>query len=498
MFKKIASFMLAVLCCAPLFLGCGSADTTDTNTNDTTEVQETTETTVPETTRIAADLPEMNFEGKELRIYTMSHEDTEVQNDFWTQGENGEPLNDAVYARNTAIEERYNAKIKCIEEKRTEMLNKTKTAILAGDDNWHVINDCIRSSNDLTQSGYLIELTGLDYFDFDAQWWDQRFISDMSIGGKLYHVIGEFNTMTDSQTWGFIFNKKLVDDLNLGDFYELVRNGTWTLDAAIEKMNATKADLNGDGVMDVNDRWGIFTEVQNLARHLSSAGERVSSKDKNDMPMLTLNNERAMSVIEKAYNLLRDKTVSFVAGDWSKLAVSNVYTEFIIPMFMADQGLFYHTGIGNTFKHMRDMKSPYGVVPNPKFDEAQDEYYHVVAEAWATTVAIPITCKDPDFAAFMLEALAAESVNEIRDVYHNILFENKGLRDEDSIEMVDLIISTRIYDIGLFNNWGKITDNFNAAAKATSFDFASRYASIEAAMISGMNNTISLYEKLMK
>jgi len=167
-------------------------------------------------------------------------------------------------------------------------------------------------------------------------------------------------------------------------------------------------------------------------------------------------------------------------------------------MFMADQGLFYHTGIGNTFKHMRDMKSPYGVVPNPKFDEAQDEYYHVVAEAWATTVAIPITCKDPDFAAFMLEALAAESVNEIRDVYHNILFENKGLRDEDSIEMVDLIISTRIYDIGLFNNWGKITDNFNAAAKATSFDFASRYASIEAAMISGMNNTISLYEKLMK
>jgi len=112
MFKKIASFMLAVLCCAPLFLGCGSADTADTNANDTTAAQEVTETTVPETTRIAADLPDMDFKGKELRIYTMSHEDTEVQNDFWTQGENGEPLNDAVYARNTAIEERYNAKVK--------------------------------------------------------------------------------------------------------------------------------------------------------------------------------------------------------------------------------------------------------------------------------------------------------------------------------------------------------------------------------------------------
>ena len=84
MFKKIASFMLAVLCCAPIFAGCGSADNTDTSVNDTTAANEATETTVPEETRVKANLPEMNYDGKELRIYTWTHEETKVQNDFST------------------------------------------------------------------------------------------------------------------------------------------------------------------------------------------------------------------------------------------------------------------------------------------------------------------------------------------------------------------------------------------------------------------------------
>nr|MBQ4317965.1 hypothetical protein [Clostridia bacterium] len=102
MFKKIAAFMLAVLCCAPVFAGC--SDNSDTTAADTTAA-DNAETTVAEetTTHIQADLPETDFGGKELRIYTWTHEETKVQNDFWTPGEDGEPLNDAVFARNAAI-----------------------------------------------------------------------------------------------------------------------------------------------------------------------------------------------------------------------------------------------------------------------------------------------------------------------------------------------------------------------------------------------------------
>ena len=498
MFKKIASFMLAVLCCAPIFAGCGSADNTDTSVNDTTAANEATETTVPEETRVKANLPEMNYDGKELRIYTWTHEETKVQNDFWTAGENGEPLNDAVLARNSAIEERFNVKIKNTEEKRADMLTKTQTAILAGEDNWHVINDSVNNANMLAQSGQLYELSGLDYFDFDAEWWDHRYIEDMTIGNRLYHVMGEFNTMTHSQTLGMIFNKKMVTDFSLDNLYDLTRNGTWTLDVMYEMLQAVSADINGDGVRDQHDRWGLFTEAANMYQQMLGAGETIVTKDKDDMPVITVNNEHAVSVLEKSYTIMSDKNVTFMSNMWSHLTTGSVFTEYIIPMFMDDRGLFYHTGIGNTFKHLRDMDSPYGVVPNPKYTEAQENYFNGVLADWATTVAIPITCKEPEFASFLLEALAAESVNEVTEVYYSILFENKGLRDEDSIEMVDLIINTRIYDLGYLNNWGRIKNHLSTVPREDSFTFVSRYTSIEAAMNSEMAATIALYEQLAK
>jgi len=496
MFRKFAAFLLAVLCTAPLFAACSDTDT-DTNVQDTTSAAEA-ETTAPETTRIQADLPDEDFGGKELRIYTWSHEDTKVQNDFWTEGETGEPLNDAVFQRNAAIEERYNVKIKNIEEVRLEMNGKVNSSILAGDDLWDVLNDSVSNGNLYAQAGHLYELTALDYFDFDAQWWDQRFIKDMTIGNLLYQAMGEFNTMSHSQTWGFIFNKKMASDFSLDNLYDLVRNGTWTIDVMFEMMQTVAADTNGDGVMDQNDRWGLFTESSNMYQHMLGAGEAVAVKDADDMPVISINNERAISVMEKAYNIMAEKKLTFSAADWSHIATSSIFTEYIIPMFMDDQGLFYFTGIGNTFKHLREMESPYGVVPNPKYNEEQEEYFNGVGPGWATTVAIPVTCAEPEFASFLLEALAAESVETVTEVYYNILFENKGLRDEDSIEMVELIIDTRIFDIGYLNNWGLVVNHLSTVPTQPTFDFVSRYASIESAMQTEMEKTIETYEQLAK
>ncbi len=496
MFKKITAFLAALLCLVPVMVGC-AGDTTS-GSSDTSAAGDTssTETTSVETTKAnTPDLPEMDFDGKSYRIFTWDPADTVVQNDFWADGETGEPLNDAVYQRNATIEERYNVVIETPTATRADMHNESQTSILANEDNWEIVNNSVMHGNLLAQAGYTVEMSALDYIDIEADWWDQRFIENTSIGGKLYQLVGEFNTMTNSQTWGYIFNKNMIEDFSLENPYDHVREGTWTLDLSYDMLKTVVADLNGDGKMDQNDRWGIFSEESNIYQHMLGAGELVASKDSSDMPILTLNNERAVEVLEAAYTLITDKNTSFIAGDWTSIATKSIYTEHIIPMFMRDQGLFYFTGIGNTFKHLRDMESPYGVLPNPKFDESQDEYYNGIAPTWATSVCIPITT-DAEFASFIIEALAAESVDTVTEAYFSIIFENKGLRDEDSIEMVDLIINTRLYDIGYLNNWGKAVDQLAAIANATSFDFASRYASIEATMISDMEKTIDIYKNL--
>ena len=69
--------------------------------------------TEPVETRLYADVPDNDFGGKTFDILTAgnwNNEWTEIY-DFQAEEENGEPINDAVFQRNLAIEERYNVEI---------------------------------------------------------------------------------------------------------------------------------------------------------------------------------------------------------------------------------------------------------------------------------------------------------------------------------------------------------------------------------------------------
>lgn len=49
-----------------------------------------------------------------------------------------------------------------------------------------------------------------------------------------------------------------------------------------------------------------------------------------------------------------------------------------------------------------------------------------------------------------------ESRDTVRHAYFDVTITNKTIRDEESAEMLDLIFSTRIYDLGFIFNWGSM------------------------------------------
>ena len=89
---------------------CGSADDSGTVVTDaavatTAAVQETE----PVETRMYDGVPDKDYGGKTFDILTAgnwNNEWTEIY-DFQAEEENGEPINDAVFKRNVAIEERF-------------------------------------------------------------------------------------------------------------------------------------------------------------------------------------------------------------------------------------------------------------------------------------------------------------------------------------------------------------------------------------------------------
>lgn len=98
---RYLSGLLLILLLAQI--SCGSAADTPAVTTGTDTTQTASETTVVN----APELPERDYGGESFDILTAGNWDnnwTEIY-DFMAEEETGEPVNDAVYRRNRAVEE---------------------------------------------------------------------------------------------------------------------------------------------------------------------------------------------------------------------------------------------------------------------------------------------------------------------------------------------------------------------------------------------------------
>ena len=133
---------------------------------------------------------------------------------------------------------------------------------------------------------------------------------------------------------------------------------------------------------------------------------------------------------------------------------------------------FFHIGT------LRDMETDFGVLPYPKYDEAQKEYYSRVSYYWANI--IPVTNTKLDMTGAILEALNCESANYVVPAYYNIALKTKYSRDEESAAMLDLIFENRVVDLGDTVLCATIRDGFIAQMfKSNKRDIASQVAKKE-------------------
>ncbi|MBO7405403.1 MAG: hypothetical protein J6V24_10625, partial [Clostridia bacterium] len=122
----------------------------------------------------------------------------------------------------------------------------------------------------------------------------------------------------------------------------------------------------------------------------------------------------------------------------------------------------------------RDMEPGYGVIPNPKLDEAQQEYYHLVDPctcAWF----MPAAPVDPDFTDQIFTAWAYHS-NDMREAYYEKTLKHKRMNAPEDSEMLDLIFTSLRYQVSQLCDLG-IASVINNAY--TSGNLASTYARAE-------------------
>lgn len=406
--------------------------------------------------------------------------------DIYVEEENGDTINDAVYARNRAIEEKYNITIKGVFT--GTQYNDAKKSISSGDNTYDAFTVPLQGATaSLAQEGMLMDLKQVPYIDLEKPWWDQRANEQLSINHKLMFTISDLLIIDKDALFIFLFNKDIIQELALEDPYTLVKNGTWTIDKMWDMAKDMPRDVNGDGIMDDQDAYRLLLANHTMHGNVVSSGQMVINKDENDLPTLNITHPMIHASTEKWLEIIGDSENTWVANLWeSRHADIWMYQ---LEMLSEKRGLWVYAGMDRVTT-LRTFDFNFGILPNPKFDENQQDYYNHV-HAWCTTaVSVPVSSEDPERTGMILEALTGESYYTLRPAYYDVSLKTKFMRDDESGEMLDLIFNTRCYDLGHVYNWGGVFDLFFNLPRGKNQEFVSGYERILPKIESDMQKAI--------
>ena len=130
------SLFLGCLLAVSALSSCGGGETATVETSADTVSIDTTAPAETETTRLMPDLPEADYGGYVFRVAHWEHPGWESRacHDIYAEAENGDTINDAVYARNLAVGEQYNFTITLENLGHEEIVTRVRNTVSAGED----------------------------------------------------------------------------------------------------------------------------------------------------------------------------------------------------------------------------------------------------------------------------------------------------------------------------------------------------------------------------
>ncbi len=432
-----------------LVLSMASCGTTTVET-DTTAAE--TEPIVTETETIDPnkdDLPDgLDYEGYSFRVLT--YEGGNIENTAWRSYIDvnetvGEVLNDAAFERNNIVEERLNVTIDCIEQGEVgDTVKLLSASVMAGQDEYdYTIFFSTQTMYSLVTDGYLSNVYDLGYVDLEKPYYLRSLTDTFTIYDKLFFLTGDAVCTMRGSSYIF-YNVPLWQEYHLEDPYEIVRDGKWTLDKCFSMIEGTYVDVNGDGKKDIEDRYGIIG-IPTTMGYCFLSGDGSYFRVTDDGYETPMTSEHNLSLVDKMLYHMENTDAYFGSDSDNALMVET---------FKDGRALMFYSGSSVTI--LREMEFQSGLLPFPKYDEAQDDYYSVMAGGLTV---VPVTISDPDRTGAILEALNSASANTVKQAFYQQYVENKVLQDEGSQEMFELILENGRYDFTYYIDASKAISN---------------------------------------
>lgn len=461
-FKRTLAILLAALMLLPALTACGeSTDPDDTKAPTQSTSSEETEDGIP-----ADELPDdLNYNGEKITFISVNAMDYDELT--------GDTVEDAIYERNKAVEERLGVEIEVIHDENP--IEKVITAVSGGNTDYDIMVElCWRAAPKFT-GNYFYNLRNTEYLDFEKPWWNQSFTDVVTYNDITFGVTGAMVLSLYRRTYVTVFNKDLFQNANLPFLYEHVENGSWALDKQSSLVPLLHQD-NGNAKQDMEgDIYGfVSNDFIYVDPYWASCEVEIIRVDNNGDYEWVFDVAKLHDMAEKVL------TLYYGNGDAAYIEHDDVQSEnTVLTLFSggyAAMGTLCVQLLENA--RIRNMEQKYGVVPIPKYSEDQKTYYSQMHDGF-TIACLPNTVSSDraDMLSAVLEAMSSISYRIVRPVYYETTLRTKLAQDPQSAAMMDLIVDNIRIDAGFVysHSMGSFHQGFQQLVDKGENDAVSRY-----------------------
>lgn len=505
--KRITLFLLVFVLIASVLISC----TNEGENASKSDVSEP-EITSPSSQEPDTDLSETEEESsvadpyEHLRSFNFGDEDVmflvigdEAQRyksvEIMEHDSNPDAINEAIKARNNEVESLLHVKIRETRVPNDGSFLTTVRNDVMGDGSYDIIMPYMPDAAILASEGALIDLKSKsDIIMLDRPYWDQRANSDLSFAEKLFFTTGDISLLTFDCTHAIVFNKTLAEEVHADNFYQLLADDKWTFDALLKNAKLATHETNGVDGMTYEDTWGFFVNVGYATTMFLGAGERLTIKNREDIPTLSLRGDRTTSVVSKIREIFNDKTSTIVIEKYSVNTAkdSDVYSA-ASRATAEGRALFRALAIVDLQELDNYPECAYGILPTPKFNDAQEGYYNIVSAILASCVCIHNGVSDEDKSAAVLEAMTCASANTVRTAYYDKILKGRRIPDDEGEDALDTIFNNRVYEMATIYKFSSLDSLITASAQSSADIYISTLDSIEDQVNDAINELADTY-----
>ncbi len=498
-FKKhiLLSLIAALLLSSIGMTACSEEETAPETTAAPAETQ-TAEETSP---YVGDDLPsDLDYDGATFNIFVGDYSNA-YGVDFWIEEETGTPVDDAVYIGRRNVEERLNLAIEMelfsfVYSNRADFNNRVSGFVMAGDSSIDALFGYTLTSL-LTSGNYFLNLADNPYIDLEKPWWNQTLTSLMPSEDTVFFLTGDATLSLIKHTFTMFFNQNLLDANGITEnLYDTVRSGSWTLDKLKTYAEMGYVDLNGDGQKDMEDSYGLTFGDANKYMSIPSAFDiPMYEKDSTSGYTFAMDSEYTVNVVDTVCQLFSGQAVlPAVSNTDNPQSIASFGGNYLDRAFCENRALFTYSLVGDAGYILENCDFTLGMIPIPKFSEAQADY-QTSAQRFAH-IYVPVSVSDFDRAGAVIEAWGSEFYRSVMPVFFESTLKSRYSSDNDMAQMFDLIRDSLTIQFGTvfatnlemnvnnfkeIQNGGKWTSTAASKKKASVTKLAELVAALQAA-----------------